>query len=208
MVCMMKDPFFKSKRFVPIVLLLALFFGCVVLLLLNPLRSEKWNLSGLGNVVLSDEEALRQDAEIAFGVVPCRDNFSCQADQFCNLDVSSTGYSHEQRPQTGYCRSNQAKKTTNGWILSVFYMDFWSVDHFCASHGLKRVSFSDFDCTKDDISQGRCNTPVLERLYRQLKAYYVWGDRIKDEQYAYNIDLSSGTINFDFKDNAGHALCQ
>lgn len=204
----MKDLFFKSKRFMSLFLLLALFFGCVALLLLNPFRFEKWNLSGLGNSAVSEEEALRQDAEIAFGVVLCRDNSSCETDQFCNLDVSSTGYSHEQRPQTGYCRSNQAKKTTKGWALSVFYMDFWSVDNFCASHGLKRVSFSDLECTEDELLQGKCTPLVLESLYRQLKAYYVWSDRIKDEQYAYNIDLSSGIINFDFKDNAGHALCR
>lgn len=205
--CKGEKSFFVSRRVLSAVLLLALFFGCVALLFLNPLRSDGWPIPGFPTSETDEAEALKQDAAIAFGVVPCRDNAACGAGQFCNLDVSSTGYSHEKRPETGYCRSNQAK-TADGWTLSVFYMDFWSVDAFCASHGLKRATLTALGCSDQDVQNGRCDSPTLKNLYRQLKAYYVWSDRQKDAQYGHNVDLSSGTVNFDFMDNAGHALCR
>lgn len=205
--CKREESFFASRRVLSAGFLLALFFGCVALLFLNPLRSESWSVPGFPNAETAEAEALKQDAAIAFGVVPCQDNTACGTQQFCNLDVSSTGYSHEMRPGRGYCRSNQAK-TAGGWVLSVFYMDFWSVDAFCASHGLKRATLAELGCSEQNIQDGRCDSPILKDLYRQLEAYYVWSDQQKDAQYGYNIDLSSGTVNFDFMDNAGHALCR
>ncbi len=137
----------------------------------------------------------------------CLSNDECHKNEYCNRDVSRTGYSHSQSPEKGFCRSNAFLSASDGWISSEKYMDWWSVEAFCASHGKQRVTRRDLGCS-DRVGHGACDTEKVRRLYETLQIYYVWTADKYDAENAFNVDLSSGMVNYDYLDNSGRALCR
>ena len=138
----------------------------------------------------------------------CKTNEDCKgANEFCDLDVTTTDHSCTQKPGQGTCQSASGTKVGDtDLIRSPERLNWWSAENFCKANDNKTLIDLSNKCSNWSEIKGWGTCEELKGIESTDNSY--WTKNTPSFRTAFGVNLHSGGAGLGFRNNNYYALCE